>query len=416
MSILHDFIESGKKQELLEFLRDAPQEDVARIINAPSENRRGETALHLAALRGWTESIHALAQAGADLSLPDAEGRPPLLVAVSGNALASAKALLEAGAGVDARLQGTGPTALHRAIELRLPEMAGLLLDYGASLSLRTPADDEKGMNAFHHAAHAGPAMTELLLQRPGAEAAHAFAYVDKRNVSALRIALENGDRKLAERLLDWGARVNETDDNGETALFHLLGSHKSREEAMPLVRMLLRRGADVDKAKNYWDETALFPALRSSFTEAVELLLGLGLDPNHQSYLQDTPLHVVAETWDGAAAKLLLKAGARTEVPNRNGRTPLHVAAHSNKLAVVKALLEAGADPFATDRNGKKPSDLAPAPFQESVRRLLLQKEQEIEIRKYGHAMYNQRRRAAEEKQKPRYKNHSSHPFQNRR
>jgi len=170
----------------------------------------------------------------------------------------------------------------------------------------------------------------------------------------------------------------------------------------MPMVRLLLKRGADVDKLVNYWNETPLYPAVKESFTEAVKLLLDLGLSAKHRSQLQETPLHLAAEKWNEEIVKMLVTNGAEVDARNRIKRTPLHVAAHANRLKVVEALLEAGADPFLKDQNGKTPRDLAPAEFQRSVARALDRKEQEIEIKRDGYTAYwNRKAKEPEEKKK---------------
>jgi ankyrin repeat protein len=414
VSSLHQLIAEGRKDAFLAALGEIPAPQLAAALNKPSDNQEQATVLHQAVLAGWADIVPMLVEKGANPHIKTFYEVDALYLAVARNDLETAKALLDSGANANTRRFDDQITALQLAIEEKHIPMMELLLQYGADPGLRTPPKD-KGQNAFHYAAKTNVEVMTALLKQPGAAAVHEIAAAGGRSISALRVALERGDREMAEKLLDYGVSVNETDDNGETPLFYLLAHRPGREEALPLIRLLLHRGADVDKVKNFWDETPLFPAVRESFTEAVALLLALGLDPKQKSQLQETPLHLAAEKWDEKTVKLLVAAGANVNALNRIKRTPLHVAAHANRLKVVEALLEAGADPFLKDHNGKTPRDLAPAEYQRSVNRALDRKEQEIEIRRDGYSAYWNKKAKEPEKKEPRpYRrpNHNSHGF----
>lgn len=408
MTVLHRLIRAGMKRKLLDALANMPADELFAAVNAP-DGESLDTPLIEAVRANMPDIIPALAKAGANPSLRNFREESPLDVAVANNAFECAKALLEAGADAGAPRPVFGMTPLMLAAAMDNPAMIGLLLAHGADISATHP---ENGKNVFCVAAGYGATKAmALLLKQDGA--AGAVTGIGRGVESPLRSALARGDLEMAGMLLDFGVSVNEQDENGETPLFHVLGLHADRDVAMKALRFLVERGADVEKARNMWDENALFPALRSSFTEAVALLLDHGVDPAHQSRLQETPLHVVAGTWDGESARSLIKAGAALGAKDGQGRTALHIAAYQNKEAVVRVLLAAGADPFAANREGKKPSDLTPAHFQDGVRRLLLQKEEELEIKRYGRDMYNRRKMMAENGQKPQFTHPSSkHPF----
>jgi ankyrin repeat protein len=53
---------------------------------------------------------------------------------------------------------------------------------------------------------------------------------------------------------------------------------------------------------------------------------------------------------------ELLLKHGARPNVPGHHNITPLHEAVLNNRLDIVKLLVMYGADAEARDGNGKTP------------------------------------------------------------
>ena len=73
-------------------------------------------------------------------------------------------------------------------------------------------------------------------------------------------------------------------------------------------------------------------------------------------------PIHVAAERDCGGIVKLLVGAGARIEVTDKNGATPLMVASFVGAKEVVEVLLSEGADKEARDGEGRRAVDLAEA------------------------------------------------------
>jgi ankyrin repeat protein len=65
------------------------------------------------------------------------------------------------------------------------------------------------------------------------------------------------------------------------------------------------------------------------------------------------TPLYDALRADSKNNIDVLLRAGARLDVADRNGATPLHQAALVKDSAAVLRFLEGGADPRATDRTG---------------------------------------------------------------
>ncbi len=373
---LQVLIATNRKAKVLTALAEQPEE-IEEIINYQTP-KSGKTALHYAVDAGWGADVKKLAEAGANLELQDKDGRTALHCAVLKKDTAAVEALLQAGANINARVRIADETPLHLAIEGGDLAMVELLVAHKASVTLRHPLGD--GLNAYHMAARQSVEMMTALLKHDDREAVMEFCKIEKHKSSALRIALSHSDLPMVTKLLDYGVSVNETDDNGETPLFHLLHHRDSRDKSMKFMKLLIENGADISKAENFWSETPLFAAARSGYHEAVELLLDLGAKPDHRSHLDETPLHLAAETYDVKTVQMLIDAGAEIDARNRIGRTALHVAAHANRLDVVKALLAAGADPFAKDNKRKTPDELCLADFQKNTRREIEYKQMELE------------------------------------
>lgn len=394
---LLDLAQGGDKQELLDRIANATYVDTAKVINDRDSSEQ-RTILHFAVEHGWADIIPLLVAAGADVNLRDANDGTAFYRAVEKQDIAAATALLEAGSNPSVRRFDDGLPALHIAIGDNNVALAKLLIYYGADVTAKTPPKDD-GQNAYHLAARAPLEIMDELLAHRDAAAVHDIFNTDRKEQSVLRIALETSNRELVIKLLDYGVDVNERDGHGETPLMYLLGHRDSREKTMPFIRLLLERGADVDKLENFWGETPLFPAVQTGYTEAVKLLLDMGANVKQVTHTGETLLHVAAETHSAEITRMLIKAGAELDPKNKLKQTPLHIAAHKNKLETVIALLDAGADPFVRDKNGKSPRDLAPAEFQQRVNHVIAEREKQIEIKKYGHALYAKRHAAEQER-----------------
>ena len=122
----------------------------------------GFAPLHLAAFFGMSECVVALIDAGADPALPSANAMlvTPLHSAVSRHNVDNVRALLEAGAPVDARQQG-GLTALHAAAHNGDWAIVDMLLVHGADRSIA----DAGGKTAAQHAREGGHAAIVKVLE-----------------------------------------------------------------------------------------------------------------------------------------------------------------------------------------------------------------------------------------------------------
>jgi ankyrin repeat protein len=82
-------------------------------------------------------------------------------------------------------------------------------------------------------------------------------------------------------------------------------------------------------------------------------LSLGAGVDSFSGGMFNNTALHAASAGSQGEVVELLLAAGAKPDLPDKNGYRPLHVAAANGAVRAVKALLAKGADPKAGSPQG---------------------------------------------------------------
>jgi ankyrin repeat protein len=189
----------------------------------------------------------------------------------------------------------------------------------------------------------------------------------------ALIAAAEKGDAAAVQRLLREGANVGARDARGRTAL--LAATHGNRVEA---ARLLIAAGADVNakdsiedsaflyagaegrndilkmtlaagadlRSTNRYGGTALIPAAHHGHVETVRILLATAIDKDHVNKLAWTALLEAVILGDGGRAhtdivRLLVDAGARVNLPDRDGVTAL-AHARQRGFAAISRILEA--------------------------------------------------------------------------
>ena len=296
--------------------------DVVRVLaesgaDIHSRTSRGFTALMFAAQIGDVATAQVLLEAGADLEGRALDGSTPLLVASrSVDALAgidwriipsqsghqdTALFFIHQGADVTAT-DKRGRTALHAAVETRRPILAKALIDAGAGIDgqLRTPPpplrgdyisrNSFKGASPFWLAARdANLPMMRILLEA-GADPFLPNAY----NVTPLMIASGLGEND-ARRPQD-----------------HLV---------VDAVRLLLDLGADITVTNRY-GQTALHGAASMWEDGVIQLLVDHGADVNAEDQRGRTPLYLVeygnANAPSESTADLLRRLGAAEPVVQR--------------------------------------------------------------------------------------------------
>jgi ankyrin repeat protein len=178
------------------------------------------------------------------------------------------------------------------------------------------------------------------------------------------------GNAEVITRLLDAGADVESPNTDGQTALMVV-----ARTGKVEAARLLLDRGADVNRVERWRGQTALLWAAAQGHVDMIRELTARGADVNARSMVNDWERQVTGEpraihrpaggltallyaVREGclACAQALVDAGADPEMADPEGVTPLITAITNGHYDTAAYLLSAGVDPDRWDWWGRTP------------------------------------------------------------
>ncbi|KAF7588227.1 hypothetical protein BBP40_005978 [Aspergillus hancockii] len=364
----------------------------SRGSNANAECTHGNTALHIAAEKGYEAIVTVLLMQGA-IDARNEDGLTALHYAVMGGHTEIAERLIQKFGNIETRDSHMGWTPLHYAADCGHQVVVDLLLRNGAEVN----ATDEKVLwTPLHFATMKGHITIARLLLDDGADA----TAKDKYGWTPLRFASEGNHLDLIRVFADVGANIDSKDEeinwtllhcaafdgqpikllctkdtaatnltpllysatNGfESAVQRLLemntiagGTQDMYSEAMHLaatngheriVQLLLPLIHNVNCLVSASHLRPLSAAAKEGHLAIVQLLLDHGADVNMTGVSKsgyDLPLYLATENEHEGVVELLLRHGAD---PNVSRNTPLHMAATSGNEVVIRLLLDHGAD-----------------------------------------------------------------------
>lgn len=255
------------------------------------------------------------------LNLLDSEGETPLFKAVRTYDENTFKALLEAGADVNLKTE-SGDTPLAWAASSGNFDFVKALLAAGADVNMT----DSSGKTPLMQAVSSGDEKIVKLLLEAGSDVNASWVVngLDS-GVTALGMAVENGNTALAEILRERGAREGEAPSADFTTA--------------PLPSA---ENVNTPDAAGF---TPLFHALMAGDNERLGEIISLGADVNIKAPAVGSPLLFACTSGNLEAAKLLIRAKSDLNAAGDSGYTPLMMAAQTGNKDFVALLLEAGAD-----------------------------------------------------------------------
>lgn len=238
-------------------------------------------------------------------------------------------------------------------------EVALKLLARGANVF----AQNEHGATALHYSSVEGSLeVTKAILDSASSEVEklvnsgaakvynrHLDCYGERTPLAA---AAESGFEDSVALLLAAGARLDEADGDGRTALW--LAARHSR---LGVAQVLLKHGADATHCdKEGSSVLGAATAGRCNDDLVLALLAVNGLDVNKTS---GSPLFDVVKANKKPLAETLLTHGAAVNTPGPGGRTALHAACERGDEYFVQLLVRSRADTSIADAQGFTAFDL---------------------------------------------------------
>jgi ankyrin repeat protein len=234
----------------------------------------GLTPLMYAARENCIACVDVLLENKVDINLADPDSVSPLLVAIMNANWDLAKQLIAAGADVN-QWDIYGETPLLTAIDLRQR------ID-GGRASIDAP-NATKGIEILRLLLERGADPNIQLFFKP----ANARGAVYTRGVTPLIRAAVNADAEVLKLLLEHGADAKIATADRQTPIHAVLAGRAPEPQAVELIRMLQKAGADVNVVAliNHPEEirggTALHYAVRKRYKSVIKELATLGIDMN---------------------------------------------------------------------------------------------------------------------------------------
>lgn len=316
--------------------------DVADLLiqagaDANAANDLGVTPLALACENASAQMVRRLLEAGAQPALASTTGEVPLTIAARTGNVDAVKALLAHGAPVNAVDPASKQTPLMWAISEQHPAVTRALLDAGADINARSA----RGFTPLLFAARNGDAESAKALLDAGADP-NAVWIIPSATVAP-------------------GGRGDPSRPDGSTPLMVAVASGRSE-----VAVLLLQRGANpnADTTTGY---TALHAAVAKNLLGVVQALLANGANPNSRltaaapSNIFGRGAGAGAEVRPRKQEAAGAPGGGREASPfaarpTLPGATPFWLAAKYEDVPMMKALLDGGADPLLTTADGTTP------------------------------------------------------------
>ncbi|CAG8955523.1 hypothetical protein HYFRA_00009476 [Hymenoscyphus fraxineus] len=272
------------------------------------------TPLEKAAQGDYIQVVEVLLSAKANI------GVRVLYAAAEGGSVTIVKRLIDAGADINAFVDGNHRTPLHGASQMGREDVVDLLLKLGADCKLGEDCKlgaDCKPIRPWQPSRSVASPLKLAIQGGHHSIAKKLIQYVQANlheeslpSVDTLHFAVQRGYEDIVKILLELRTPVV-----GEQLKHKTLVSTAASKGYTSIIRLLLDAGASlIEKASPktcIWSPTALQAAIFNGHAETAQFLVSAGADANEAPGAIAPPLHLAAKLHSADLVKMLLDAGA---------------------------------------------------------------------------------------------------------
>jgi len=341
-----------EKMTSMSFLQQKQQGDKEKDLKQTASTTLAGAAaeepisdFYTAVTRGDSKSVRNYISQNMDwINTKDAEGKTPLILAVTAKCIKICNILLKAGAN-PLITDEEGCNVMHWVAIKGHTEIARMFAADKQLINAKTKSGITPLMLAVQGESRRGweGGVWDLLKKSTEPSA--------KRGLCKLILALDSeskGSPKLCELLLKAGADPLTTDKNGKNVM-HLAAS----EGKIEIVRLLSSYKPLIDSTIKDGGGTPLMMAAGIGSLGVCEVLLKAGANPMATNKSGYTAMHCAASEGKSQIVRLLSAHKELLDSQTIDGKTPLILAAFSGHLEAFQILLKAGADALATEGDG---------------------------------------------------------------
>lgn len=287
-------------------------------------NINGQNVLHVACIEGSNNFVKFILPYFKDnLDIADAFGNSPLAYCVKENHYESAKILIEKGANIE-QICENEQSILAKAIIKNAFEIFNLLLDKGAKFDY----EDQRMTPLMYCAELNRLKMAEILINK-GAKVNR----VTTDGNTALHYAAYKNNYDVGLLLVKNGANVNIKDSNGFSPLYNCISNNNYN-----FAKICINKETDINIIGNQ-ENIYILHCCANKATRIFRLLIEYGLNIKHINSFHNTALHISAASDAADIARILVENGVDIDAQNIEGNTALHIAIY-NKAYLTSELL----------------------------------------------------------------------------
>ncbi|XP_075225754.1 no mechanoreceptor potential C [Lycorma delicatula] len=331
----------GAKISKKEVTNDLEDKEVVRLLlengaeTSIQSKSTQETVFHYCAFVGNNDVlVEMLARMSATdvlkaLNRQNSAGWTPLLIACHQGHSEMVNTLLSNHARVDV-FDNEGRSALHLAAERGYLQVCDALLTHKAFINSKSRV----GRTALHLAALNGYAnLCKFLVQDHNA----VIDVLTLRKQTPLHLAAGAGQLEVCKLLLEMGANIDATDDQGQKPI-HAAAQNNYSEVA----KLFLQQHPSLVMAFTKDGNTCAHIAAMQGSVRVIEELMKFdrsGVISARNRVTEATPLQLAAEGGHADVVKVLVRAGASCSDENKAGFTAIHLAAQNGHGPVLEVM-----------------------------------------------------------------------------